>query len=90
MISASASVSRPLADSASASRSEPTPVCGASAAKYADNLLRRHALRHLPLAGAAQRLQPGPVRVADQEATVLVPGARPVAEPGPEHDVDRD
>ena len=55
-----------------------------------EDLLGRHAGRHHPLAGPAQGLEAGPVRVPGQEPQVLVPVPRPVAQPDPEDDVGGD
>ena len=84
VISATASSSRPLVDSASASRSEPVPVCGGSAPKKAktcsggmpEGICRSPARRSV--------CSPGQSGCAREEGDVLVPVARAVAQPGPE------
>ena len=55
-----------------------------------EDLLRRHPRGHLPLAGPPQRLQPRPVRMRGQEIEVLVPVARPVAQPHPDDEIAGD
>ena len=90
VISATAASCRPLVDSASASRSDAGAGLRRLGAEEGEDLLRRHARGHLPLAGAAQRLQPGPVGMRGDEGDVLVPVAGAVAQPGPGDDVDGD